>query len=77
MGVKVTNEDMCLAMGRALGYGGACNTAKWVGLVSEQGLLLARVWIERSWVDWCLSKWYAGAGYNASREKADLESEMG
>ena len=48
MGVEVTNENMCLAMGRASGYGGAYDTAKWVGLVSEQGLLLARVWIERS-----------------------------
>ena len=33
-------------MGRALGYGGAYDTAKWIGLVSERGLLLARVWIE-------------------------------
>ena len=41
---------MCQAMGWALGYGGADDIAKWSGLVSEQGLLLARVWIERSYI---------------------------
>ena len=34
---------MCQAMGRALGYGEMYDTAKWTGLVSERGLLLARV----------------------------------
>ena len=65
---------MCQAMGRALGYGEAYNTVKWIGLVSEHGLLLARVWIERSWVDWFLNNLYAGVGYNVSREVADLGS---
>ena len=41
-------KSMCQAMGRALGYGGAYDIANWSGLVSEQGLLLARVWIEIS-----------------------------
>ena len=70
-------KNMCRALGWALVYGEAYDTARWIGLASERGLLLARVWIERSWVDWCLNNWYAGAGYNVSREVADLGSELG
>ena len=46
--LRLLMESICQAMGRALGYGEAYDTAKWIGLVSERGLLLARVWIERS-----------------------------
>ena len=41
-------KNMCQVMGRALGYGEAYGTTKWIELVSERGLLLVRVWIERS-----------------------------
>ena len=57
MGVRLRMKNMCRALGWALVYGEAYDTARLIGLVSELlGLLLARAGIEGSWVNWCSGK---------------------